>query len=159
MDTLASKECLYCGRTNPASAMQCLGCGAGSFGPIRTNAQVARQPIELVPPIPSSPVKQIEPAVRILYFFFIGFPVGFLWALLSLPFLLIIVAYPLAFAMLRLLPTVVTLHRTNESFGYILEKGWHDTIASYKAAPLWAKITAPIVFVAYIAGFFWYAAR
>lgn len=139
------KKCLYCGRINPGQAMQCAGCGAGSFVPLPPEPVYAGDSS-----VAARPVEQINPAIRALYFFFFGLLVAFYWLLASLGVLLTIVAQPLAAAMFRLLPTIATLHRNEEPVGQIMSRGWQDSVARYKAAPLWAKLLAPLTLAVYI---------
>ena len=155
----AYKECVYCGRNNPAHAMQCAGCGAGSFGAVQTDAGLARQPMEVVPPFPSGPVPQIELPIRIIFFILVGFLVAFYWLLAALVLLFTIVAQPLALAMFRILPTVTTLHRGRELVGYTLRQGWQGTVARYVAAPWWGKVVAPLAFVGYIVSIIFFLVR
>jgi hypothetical protein len=146
---LYTKKCLYCGRINSASALACEGCGASEFELLPpTYFPPAQQPA--VPPYsapPYAPVVQLSPAIRVLYFFFIGFFVVFYWLLFATLFLVTIVAQPLAMAMYRAVPIVATLSRTPPSLGVAMSAGWRESVERYRAAPLWGKVLAPLVFV------------
>ena len=144
-----TKKCLYCGRINPASALACAGCGASEFELLPpTYFPPAQQPAMLPYSTPLyAPIVQLSPAVRFVYFFFIGFFVVFYWLLFATLFLVTVIAQPLAMAMYRAVPIVATLSRTPPSLGIAMSAGWRESLARYRAAPLWGKVLAPLVFV------------
>ena len=142
------KKCLYCGRINAASALSCAGCGASEFEPLRPTYYPSPQPVpNPLSPASYPPVAQISPAIRFLYFFFVGLLVIFYWLVFATLFLLTIVAQPLAMAMYRSVPAVATLSRTPPPFGVVMTEGWRETVRRYRAAPVWGKVLAPLVFV------------
>jgi hypothetical protein len=146
---LYTKKCLYCGRINSASVLACEGCGASEFELLPpTYFPPAQQPAVLsYSPPPYAPVVQLSPAIRVLYFFFVGFFVVFYWLLFATVFLVTVVAQPLAMAMYRAVPIVATLSRTPPSLGVAMSAGWRESVERYRAAPLWGKVLAPLVFV------------
>ena len=146
---LYTKKCLYCGRINSASALVCEGCGASEFELLPpTYFPPAQQPAVLpYSPPPYAPVVQLSPAIRVLYFFFVGFFVVFYWLLFATLFLVTVVAQPLAMAMYRAVPIVATLSRTPPSLGIAMSAGWRESVERYRAAPIWGKVLAPLVFV------------
>lgn len=146
---LYTKKCLYCGRINSASALACEGCGASEFELLPPTYFPPAQRAETAPylPPPYAPVVQLSPAIRFLYFFFIGFFVVFYWLLFATLFLVTVVAAPLAMAMYRAVPIVATLSRTPPSLGVAMSAGWRESVERYRAAPVWGKVLAPLVFV------------
>ena len=156
-NSYATKECLYCGRTNRADTMQCAGCGAASFGPIQYSTP-PRSADEFAPPVPQAPVEQVSPAVRIIYFFLFGYIAGLCLLLLAVVFMLTIIGYPLGRALLRMLPAVWTLQREREPLSHTLGQGWRATLAKYRTAPLWGKVLAPLALAVYVGAIIWYVA-
>ena len=144
-----TKKCLYCGRINPASALVCEGCGASEFELLPPTYFPPAQQVAAPPylPPPYAPVVQLSPAIRFLYFFFIGFFVVFYWLVFATLFLVTIVAQPLAMAMYSAVPIVATLSRTPPSLGTALSAGWRASVERYRTAPIWGKVLAPLVFV------------
>ena len=71
----------------------------------------------------------------------------FYWLLFATLFLLTVVAQPLAMAMYRAVPIVATLSRTPPSLGVAMSAGWRESVERYRAAPIWGKVLAPLVFV------------
>jgi hypothetical protein len=138
------KICLYCGRHNPLQASVCEGCGASQF---EVEPLPAPPTWQTIPPSLPVRVEQINPAARFLYFFFIGLIVSFYWLALTLIIFVTVVGWPLASAMLKVLPTAATLYRSpHYAPGDALRSGWTDTIVRYRAAPLTGKVFAPLVF-------------
>jgi hypothetical protein len=150
-----TKVCLYCGRSNPVSASTCEGCGATRFQVVALPA-IPQPQWEMQPPSQPLRVEQIEPVIRVLYFFFIGFIVGFLWLLATLCVFVTVVGWPLARAMFKVLLSVATLYRSPQyGPGEILRSGWNESIERYKAAPIYGKVLAPLAFVLCAAGIAW----
>lgn len=144
----ATKECLYCGRDNNADAAQCAGCGAGSFGPIRYT--MPPQQVSYYPMQQAGPIIQVQPAVRIVYFFLVGIIVSFYWIAFAFLLMLSVVGFPLGWALLRLLPTVATLQKQPESFGDTLGRGWQETMTGFRSSSIWAKLFALFAIVVLI---------
>lgn len=153
--TYATKECLYCGRINNADINQCEGCGASSFGPIQV--VYAGTPYVGVPyQPPSLPVQPIQPGVRVFYFVFIGWSLGFYWAIFSALVTLTIIGYPLGRAFFSLLPVVATLQKQPQTFGERLRQGWQETITTFRDTSLIGKIIGIAVSASIFASIVWF---
>jgi hypothetical protein len=149
-----TKKCLYCGRINAASALACAGCGASEFELLPPTYFPPQQLAGAVASIPYAPVVQLSPAIRFLYFFFVGLLIVVYWLVFATLFLITIVAQPLAMAMYRTVPAVATLSRTSPPFGAVLGNGWRESVERYRAAPAWGKVLAPLAFVGCLVALF-----
>jgi hypothetical protein len=148
------KKCLYCGRVNPDAAMQCAGCGASNFEALPPTYYPQPQQMMPMPPVR---IVQIQPVLRFVYGFFVGLMVTPPWIVFATVLLVTVVGAPLAFAMYRAIPTVISLYRPARPVGDSLAEGWRELVARYFAAPLWGKVLAPIVFVVcvIVLGYWW----
>jgi hypothetical protein len=156
-----TKKCLYCGRINAASSLSCAGCGASEFEFLPPTyipqPQMALYPPANLPPNAQLPVVQLPVAVRVLFCFFIGLLIVFYWLVFATLFLVTVVAQPLAMAMYRAVPVVATLSRTPPPPGESLAEGWRASVERYRAAPIWGKVLAPLIFVGSLVALFYLA--
>lgn len=152
-----TKKCLYCGRINAASSLSCAGCGASEFEFLPPSYIPQPQMALFPPPKAQMPVVQLPVAVRVLYCFFIGILIVLYWLVFATIFLVTVVAQPLAMAMYRAVPVVATLSRTPAPPGESLADGWRASVERYRAAPVWGKVLAPLIFVGSLVALFYLA--
>ncbi len=128
----------------------CEGCGASEFEIEPLPPPPAWQ---MTPPSWPVRVEQINPAARFIYFFVFGLIISFYWLVLILFVFVTVVGWPLASAMLKVLPTIATLYRSPlNTPGNALRSGWNETISRYHAAPLTGKVLAPLIFALCLLG-------